>query len=134
MNKAVPIETMYGSLNGRDSIYLDEMSMTNRTNNVHLKGELNGSLCSKPPSEKWIPYDLTFEWVLATKVTELDTWESQKNWYNKSSFDQIRESNWLSSLEGKITPEHKHYIILTYDDVVEIICKSFKLELGEPHA
>ena len=134
MSIVKPIETEYGTLNGRDSIFLDEISLTNRTNHLHLNGEFNGSLCSKPTFEKWIPYELTFEWVLASKITELDTWESMRNWYNETSFDEIAGSDWLKDLGGKITPEYKHYIILTYDDVVEVVCKSYNLVLGEPHA
>ena len=134
MNIVNPIETEYGVLNGRDSIFLDEISMTNRTNHLHLKGEFNSSLCSKPVSEKWIPYEIIFEWVLASKITELDTWESQRNWYNETSFDEIIDSEWLKNISGKKTPEHRHFIILTHDDVVEVICKSYSIVLGEPHA
>ena len=108
--------------------------MSNRTKHVHLSGELNGDLCSKPEKEKWLPYKLTFEWVISLKVTELDTWESQRNWYNKTSFDVIENSDWLATIQGKKEPDYKHYIILTYDDVIEIACKSHKLEYGEPYA
>jgi hypothetical protein len=134
INRAIPIETEYGILDGRDSIFLDEISMSNRTNNLHLEGELNGSLCSKSPGEIFIPYRLTFEWVLTFKVTELDTWEAQKNGYNKSSFDKIEDSEWIKNLAGKKTPNHQHFIILTYDDVIEVVCKSYKFELGEVDA
>ncbi len=134
MSSVNPINTAYGILNGRDSIFLDEVSMSNRTNHLHLKGEFNGSLLSIPAEEKWIPYELTFEWVLASKITELDTWESQQNWYNESSFDEVIDSEWLKSLSRNRKLEHKHFIILTYDDVIEVICKSFNLVLSKPHA
>lgn len=97
-------------------------------------GKFNGSLFSIPAEEKWIPYELTFEWVLASKITELDTWESQQNWYNESSFDEVIDSEWLKSLSRNRKLEHKHFIILTYDDVIEVICKSFNLVLSKPHA
>jgi len=129
-----PVETKYGLLNGRDSIFLDTVSMGNRTNRLLLKGEFSGSLCSKPASEKWIPYELIFEWVIASKITELDTWESQASCCNETSFDEIIDSEWLKKIGSKKTSEHKHFIILTYDDVVEVICKSYNLALGKPHA
>ncbi|VAW69038.1 hypothetical protein MNBD_GAMMA10-2425 [hydrothermal vent metagenome] len=134
MNQAEPVITKYGVLNGRDAIYLDEISFSNGTDNTHIKGEFSLSLCSKSAKEKWLPYELTFERVLVIKVTELDTWESQQNWYNKSSFDLIKNSEWLSKLSGKKTQEHKHFIMLTYDDVIEVICESFLLEYGEPYS
>ena len=134
MGIAKPIETKYGFLEGRDSIFLDEISFTNGTNHLHMKGSINGSLCSKPVSEKWIPYELTFEWIVASKITGLDAWESQKNWYNETSFDEILESNWLKEVACANSKEHKQFIILTYDDVVEVVCRSFHLNFGRPHA
>ncbi|WP_419832589.1 hypothetical protein [Endozoicomonas atrinae] len=121
-------------MNGRDAIYLDDVLFENRTNHLKLKGDVNSALCSKSIPEKWIPYCLTFEWVLSVKITELDTWESLRNWYNESSFDEVANSSWLAEHGGKVTPEYKHYILLTYDDVVEVICKSYQLEFGEPKA
>ena len=134
MSIVKPIETEYGVLEGRDSIFLDEVSLSNRTNHLHLKGEFNGNLCSKPAFAKRIPFKLTFEWVIVSKITELDTWESQRNWYNETSFDEIAESDWLNKFGCKKTHEYRHFIILTYDDVIEVVCKSYNLILGEPHA
>jgi len=132
---SVPIDIGLGVINGRDSIYLNTIEFSNRTNHLHISGEINGDLCSKPSAEKWIPYEIKFEWIIANKITELDTWESQQNWYNTSSFDLIENSEWLEKLGGqKLHNDHKHIIILTYDDVIELVCKSYQVNLGKPHA
>ena len=134
MSKVHPIKTEFGFLNGRDCIYLDSLSFSNRTNALHLKGEINGSLCSEAPSEKWIVYELTFEGVLASKITELDTWESQKDWYSESCFDLVERSKWKNMLGGKVTDNHQQYIVSTYDDIIEVVCKSYSLKFGERRA
>ncbi len=133
--RSVPIDIGLGEMNGRDAIYLDNITFSNRTNHLHLSGKINSNLCSSPMTEKWVPYELKFEWVIAYKITELDTWESQKNWYNISSLDLIENSDWLKSLGGKKkSPEHKHIIMLTYDDVIELVCKNYQVKLGVSHA
>lgn len=46
----------------------------------------------------------------------------------------MKQSTWLKSLSGeKKTQEHNPYIISADDYVVEVICESFTLVLGEPH-
>lgn len=132
MDKAVPVKTEYGILAGRDCIYLDEVSFCNRTNRLHLKGEINGSLCSIPPAGYWVPYELIFEGVLIQKITGLDIWTSQQNNAPQSSFDEIENPPWLDDLSNKKTWPHRHFILHTYDDVFEVSCLSFKMVFGEP--
>lgn len=132
MQVSKPIKTDYGSLHGRDAIHLDEIQFENGTNRPRLRGEFSAALCEDPPDGDWIPFDLLFDGVLVSHVTELDTWESKRDWYNKSSFDEIEHSAWLASMAGKITADHKHYIVSTYDYVVEVISKGFTLSLEQP--
>lgn len=50
----------------------------------------------------------------------------------ESSFDEINQSNWIASMDGKISPDHRHFILATYDDVIEVICQDFDLALEQP--
>lgn len=132
MQRVQPIKTAYGSMRGRDAIHLDSIQFENGTNALRLCGEINGRLCEDAPPGDWIPYTLVFDDVLVSHVTELDTWESQNDWYNESSFDEIIESKWISSMNGKVSPEHRHFILKTYDDVIEVICRDFNFALKQP--
>ena len=115
----------------RTAIFLDSIEFLNRTNELRLRGDLNGKQLSELKQEADLPYTLQFSGVLASRVTELDTWESQKNWYNDSSFDEIENSEWIATLGGKIGPEHRHFIVSTYDDVIEVIATDYSLQIDE---
>ena len=132
MQVSKPIKTDYGSLHGRDATHLDEIQFENGTNRLRLRGELSAALCDEPPDGDWIPFDLLFDGVLVSHVTELDTWESKRDWYHTSSFDEVEHSAWLASMTGKISADHTHFIVATYDDVVEVICREFTLSLEQP--
>ena len=135
MSQFVPISTEIGTLFGRDAIYLDSVSLSDKSNTLELAGEFNCPLASKPPPPpvKWQAYRIQFCGVLALRVTELDTWEStQGGRWPKTSFDEVTESAWLAQLRSpmsKVTPGHRHFIFQTYDDVFEVICTSYRLDM-----
>lgn len=118
-----PIETPIGMLRGRDAIFLDTFDFELH-GVLRLAGEINGNLASRP-TNRFLRYSLTFSEVLAFKVVELDSWDYQC----QSSFDEIVDSEWCRTLGGKITPDHKHYQIQTYDDVIEVVASRFSLSL-----
>lgn len=121
-----PIETPLGIANGRDAIYLDKVEFLNRTNTVVLTIDFNSALCSKPSREsiEFDSYLLYFEGVLATSIIELDSWD----WESESSFDEIEKSAWIKELGGKVTNEYRHFLVQTYDDVIEIVCRTFEFK------
>jgi len=121
MNNHFPINTELGILKGRDCIFLDEVKLEIGQNNLILLGEINGDLCSREQSGLYIPYEISFNGVLALKMIELDSWD-----YNsKSSFDEIMESNWIKELGGKVKSKHRHFFFQTYDEVFEIVCSDY---------
>ena len=120
-----PIETPLGIANGRDAIYLDKVVFLNRTNTLVLEIDLNTALCHRISESDVIDFSnflLTFDQVLATKQVELDSWD----WESESSFDEIQDSEWIRELGGKVTSEYKHFLIQTYDDVFEVVCKNYE--------
>jgi len=119
------IETLLGIVRGRDAIYLDSFEYELHSV-VKLAGGINGKLASNP-IEKFVKYSLSFTSVLAFKVVELDSWDYQ----SESSFDKVVDSDWRKTLGGKITPEHKHYLIQTYDDVIEVVATKFSLKISD---
>jgi hypothetical protein len=120
-----PIETPLGIASGRDAIYLDKVMFLNRTNTLVFEVDLNAALCSKTANGEIVDFSsfiLTFNQVLATSQVELDSWD----WESESSFDEIKSSEWIKNLGGKVTSEYKHFLIQTYDDVFEIVCKDYE--------
>ena len=117
----IPIKTPFGELYGRDCIYLDRVVFENGMNTFSLEGEINGRLCQPENKKEWIPYLFRFTGILALNFVELDSWCK----VGVSCFDEILKSEWKASLKGKITENHRHFILQTYDDVFDIICEDF---------
>ena len=125
MQEYQAIQTSLGILRGRDAIYLVSIDVQITSGILRLVGNISGSLCSEPQTQDWISYQLSFYGVLAFKVIELDSWDH----VSSSSFDEVVNSNWIRELGGKVTPSHKHYLVQIYDDVVEVVCKRYDLQI-----
>jgi hypothetical protein len=126
MDRHVPIQTSLGELHGRDCIFLDEIKFPDGPNVLVLEGEINGNLCETRTAREFIPHQLKFYGVMALKMLELDSW--QWDGQTTSSFFEIQESSWIQILEGKVTSNHKHYSVLTYDNVFEVVCSRFEFQ------
>lgn len=134
MEKAIPIETAAGLLQGRDCIYLDTVRQ-NALNDLIFKGTLNGALVKQADNTRqWLPYQLIFHGVLVYFSCELDTYQNLagKDFLDGSCFDLIRESKWLRTLPVRNDydkNDYHHYRLLTYDVVYDIIAQSYVLDI-----
>ncbi len=118
----IPIRTTIGILKGRDALYLDEIRF-NYPGELILYGTINTDILDKP--EGWLGYALFFYGVQAVTIVDLDSSGKQST----SCFDWIKDSAWITQLNGKITNQHRHYRVQTYDDVFDIVCLSYELRL-----
>ncbi|WNG31289.1 hypothetical protein F0U62_01205 [Cystobacter fuscus] len=122
MGSSTPVETNIGTLHGRDAIYLDRCTQT--AQQLEFEGEINGALCSDPSRKNsWLAYRIRFLSVQAFEARELEICR----WPTTSSFDEVRDSEWLRSLD--LSARHKHYIISTYDFAYQIAATGFELEI-----
>jgi hypothetical protein len=119
-----PIKTPIGILKGRDAIFLDRLNIDIQQGILTLEGGFNGELASEPISEE-VGYSLVFYGVLALKVIELDSWDYKC----ASSFDEVVNSEWCAKLGGKVDESFKHYMVQTYDDVIDVVCRKFTLTI-----
>jgi hypothetical protein len=119
--KRLPIETPYGVLHGRDAIYLDRVTLADRTRTLVLEGSVS-RITKQPLDVGFAAYSLRFSGVLAFRCVELDS----THWEWDASFEEILESDWVRTLGGKITPKHRHFFVQTYDDVFDIICEQYE--------
>lgn len=130
----IPIETALGRLDGRDCIYLDHFAFEDGTGTLALDGSINGNLCSTRQPGRFVPYKLRFHGVLAVKMVELDSCD----WDFESSFDEVRDSEWIRSLGGKVTAPQRHFFVQTYDYVFDVVCEGYEFEVqtvaDEPNA
>ncbi len=115
MSKYRAVETTLGIINGRDTIYLDEITLVVAERKLILRGEFNGPLCSKATNEDFIPYELIFSRVSDHKLTDLDSFGFAKG---ISSFDEVVQGG-----------AKREYLVRTYDDVLEVVCDSYQLNL-----
>ena len=124
-----PVETQIGFLWGRDAIYLTEVHYDGH--DLLLEGSINGHLATKT-TEKWLRYAIVFSGVLAFRSVELDSWHHLYSpaKIEKTSFAEVINSRWKTDLGGKVTPSDKHFYFSTYDDVFDIICRDFVLNVA----
>jgi hypothetical protein len=125
MPQNIPIETALGRLDGRDCIYLDRFAFEDGTGTLVLQGSINGDLCGNLQPGRFLPYTLQFRGVLAIKMVELDSCD----WDFESSFDEVRDSEWIRSLHGKATGAQRHFIVQTYDYVFDVVCEGYDFEV-----
>lgn len=128
-------ETIVGILRGRDAIFLDDFCYKRDKLEIILRGEINRDLCSQPPTNiaTFIPYALTFLGVAAFSCIPIDL--DTHNY--TSSFDHVENSRWLKQFrsedtQNNISPKHTHFTVTTYDDVFNIIAKSYTFEIQDP--
>jgi hypothetical protein len=131
MERFEPVETVVGTISGRDAIYLDDVLFDYQKNSAELIGQFNSSLCSRLGDDEFVDYSLTFEGVLAFTITELDLSTS----FGISNFDRVVDSEWLAGFResdhsAKVKPNHQHFRIATYDDVIEVVCNNWSLRIG----
>src|SRR5690348_8778980 len=100
-----PIETHFGILKGRDTIFIETIALSLYPRQLKLSGTINGSNVSHNPDKLDLHYTLIFHQVLTLKMVELDSWD----WVSPSCFAEVIDSEWLASLKGKVTSDHKHY-------------------------
>ncbi|MFD1888561.1 hypothetical protein [Paenibacillus wenxiniae] len=136
------VNTPLGHLYGRDAIYVDKLDYELNHRQVTLTGEFNGGLASESESDDFVKYTLCFEGVYYFKATELDLHGDHLPTGKtdiKSDWLEYRQSPLLERAKQKGKRELKelrHFILFTYDDVFEIACQSYQLELhpNEHHA
>ena len=126
MERFVDISTAFGRLYGRDCLFLDRTEFKN--NKLILEGEINGSLTGNKASDKWIPFRLIFNSVIAYFSCELDTYENLSR--IGGCFGIVEESEHLERLPVRDDfdkSEYKHYRVCTYDYVFDVFAKDFEL-------
>lgn len=121
----IPIETELGVLSGT-AIYLDALEY--ELNGIlRLKGGFSEQASdSSNRAEK--NYIFTFNKVVAYQVIEINNWMASGG-YSESNFDEVINSSWLAQLAEETRDTCKHYFLLTYDHVIQIICGKFRLEI-----
>ena len=127
MAQSIPVETPLGLFYGRDCLYLDAVGFEDGTRNLVLEGAVNGNLCTKRRPGEMIPYTVRFIGVLALTMVELDSSTADF----ESSFDEVRDSDWVRSLGSNVTPQHRHFYFQTYDDVFEVVCEGYEFQIGQ---
>lgn len=127
MPSNIPIETPLGRLDGRDCIYLHGFAFEYGPCTLVLDGSINGNLCSIKQPGRSILYTLRFSGVLAVKMVELDLCD----WSFESSFDEVRDSEWVRLLGGKVTAAFRHFFVQTYDFVFDVVCEDYEFVLHE---
>ncbi|OTQ74410.1 MULTISPECIES: hypothetical protein [unclassified Gilliamella] len=120
-----------GVISGRDAIYLDEFKQIfDSKYNCIFKGEFNSILTEITSGKDFIPYTFSFSDVIYYQCCELDLYINEKKL--DSSFDLVCNSSLIQelkngSISSKISEDHKHYVLQTYDYVFDIIAKDYKL-------
>lgn len=128
MNKMIPIETDIGILWGRDAIFLSNIEFDYNRNLVRLKGDL-ASRYDKDNCQT--NYTLEFSGVYIFNMVELDlSFEVLEFDFNESSFLEVKDSNLVKTAKKIRKVDLRHFVVQTYDDVFEVVCKDFTMSLS----
>ncbi|MGN0696024.1 MAG: hypothetical protein ACI4J5_04570 [Oscillospiraceae bacterium] len=131
MEKIISVkDKTLGQLHGRDCIFVS--SVTQKDDKLSVSGEINGLLAEKVGEDKQIEYTLTFHGVIAYYVCELDTYLNTDTISDEhSDLDIVENSRWLGSLPIRTDIDktmYRHYRMLTYDFVYNIIADSYEMK------
>lgn len=122
MEQLIGINTDLGIIKGRDGIFLDQIIFHLET---HVT--LTGEFCI---GDEDIKFEMNFRGVIFFSAIELDF--DQRN--QMESLALIENSNKIREFKrldhsSKISKEHKHFYVRTYDSVFEIVSDKFELSL-----
>ncbi len=124
-----PVETKIGYLDVRGAIFLLNASFDRPT--LVLEGGISGLSATNAKAE-WYHFNLVFEEALAVQTMDLESWSQQEAAVRQnSSFDEVLDSQWYMRLRGKATSDHRHFCVLTHEDVFEVLCRSYCLSLSD---
>jgi hypothetical protein len=126
-----PIVTEIGVISGRDAIFLDLAE--HKDSALTFYGEINADLLNTKyiGNGDFIKYTLGFYDVIFYQCHELDLYN-----FNllKSSFDHVKNSELIEELNSrnseKMTKDHKHYRLATYDYIYDIISSKYILKIS----
>ncbi|MEW4369064.1 hypothetical protein [Paenibacillus kandeliae] len=139
--KSKAVTTPLGLMYGRDAIYVDQVHYQYDRRKLLLEGSLNGELGSESDTEKFVPYQLTFEGVYYFRATELDLHFALDDMEDSENMEgPIEHSNWVEYTDSPLLrsareegkpelQEMRHFVLYTYDDVFKIGCRSYTLKL-----
>lgn len=124
------VQTSIGELYGRDAVYLDHVHMNYPKKELVLKGEINGSLALEAVDD-FVPYELIFTEVYYFNMIELDValHMSEREYTQGSSFDELIDTPLLATIASARGKNLKHYMLKTYDDILEIACRDYKMTI-----
>lgn len=119
-----PVEMREGVLCGRTSIFLKNIEFLDDFNTFVFNGHIDLGMSSTSQAIDNIPFSLVFNGVLAFRLLELDSWSEEY----VSSFMEISNSQWVAELGGKVTDQHRHFVVMEYDNVFDIVCSDFEIK------
>jgi len=135
------VKTLLGIVRGRDALILEQVLVSMTPRSLRLRGTVDLALCSGTrPSTKdceadaEVAFEIDCTDVLAFKFEELDFTDGSP--FADSSIVEVTGSPWLdhmASLDSsdKVSKEHRHYEVQTYDDVVSVVCRSLTFRTYE---
>ncbi|MCG7406565.1 hypothetical protein MH117_03980 [Paenibacillus sp. ACRRX] len=128
-----PIKTQYGSLEGRDCIFLDDVNYKYNERKVELTGEISGSLASEGEEDTWISYTMVFSNIQYFKMVGLDLSYDHfdLDYSETTSFFEMTNSNLLEIVLKTMGVQSRHFIVETYDDVFEIVADQYEIKFGD---
>lgn len=118
-------------------MWLDHVHLTRETGTLFVEGGLDDR-----EHRRDLSFQLRFHQVLAFTVLELDAWlhTTPHDCEDNRAFFKVEHSPWLSIFAGKLRPDHRHFVLVTYDDVIEVVSTGCEWSVPgleppqEPHA
>lgn len=123
------VRTIIGNINARDGVYVDDLSFKNNGQLI-MTGEINAHLCSIKHNCEWLKYIMTFKGIVYQAILELDNFE--RLYPTTDNITEKEDSEILQHVASNTSQKangYKHYIIFTYDYILEVVCKHFDFKI-----
>jgi hypothetical protein len=118
-----PIKTRYGILRGREALQLEQLEYDGKTLVLHAALELNHT---SQGATGLVSCRFEFVHVHVFHITKLEDFRGNLT----SSFDEVHGSEWLETTLLQGSHGVRQYQLITYCDVLEVLCERGSLRLG----
>jgi len=121
-----PIETPVGILHGQQAFFVHNVDLSRYPSAATLRGSLDVRGASNPIVGEFIEFVVSFHGV---KAFLLNPPSASLNAASVSSFDEVVNSEWIAALNSSEVDGHRHFLMQTDDEVIEVIALGYQLWL-----
>ena len=121
-----PIETPIGVLQTQQAFFVHSVDLSQYPSAATLRGSLDVRGATKPIVGDFVEFVVTFHGM---KAFLMNPASASFNAQSVSSFDEVVQSSWIAAIHPGEVDGHRHFVMHTADEVIEVIALGYRLKL-----